>query len=239
MIKLGNSIKNINFTSLLKKIFNIYIYSLWRREKMINQEKLEIFANYVRLTWDRRLTESTGGNISIRINNKIYITPSNFIKHFLTIEDIVITDMEGKQLEGKYSASSEIKMHLQIYKNRKDIQSIFHAHPRYGLLCAINHIRIYTTILPEAAVLLGKIVYLPYTQPGTEIFAQAFTKDVKMGCNVFLLENHGVTTCGDSIETAFARLETLETCAYLSIMQSLLKREPKIIPTEEINKILQ
>lgn len=205
---------------------------------MAKQAELQKFAEYVRLTWDRRLTESTGGNMSIRINNKIYTTPSSFVKHFFTVEDIVITDMDGKQLAGKYKASSEIKMHSKIYKRRKDIKSIFHAHPRNGLLCAINNIRINTHILPEAAFLLGEITYLSYNQPGTEKFAQAFTEDAKKGCNVFVLENHGVTTCGDSIETAFARLETLETCAYLAIMQEIIGKKPNIIPEEEIKKII-
>ena len=209
------------------------------QNKLVEKNELQKFADYVRLTWDRRLTESTGGNMSINIKNKIYITPSSFVKHFFSLEDIVITDMDGKQLAGKYKASSEIKMHLKIYKSREDIKSIFHAHPRNGLLCAINNIKINIHTLPEAAFMLGEIAYIPYSQPGTEKFAQGFSKDVKKGCNVFILENHGVTTCGDSIETAFARLETLETCAYLSVIQILLKRDPKLIPAEEISKILK
>lgn len=205
---------------------------------MVKQAELQKFAEYVRLTWDRRLTESTGGNMSVNIDNKIYITPSSFVKHFFSVDDIVITDMDGKQLAGKYKASSEIKMHSKIYKNREDIKSIFHAHPRNGLLCAINNIKINTHILPEAAFMLDEIAYLSYDQPGTERFAQAFIKDAKKGCNVFVLENHGVTTCGDSIETAFARLETLETCAYLAIIQEIIGRKPNIIPQDEIKKII-
>lgn len=193
---------------------------------------LQKFADYVKLTWDRKLTESTGGNMSIRIDDKIHITPTGFIKHFFSVEDIVITDMNGKQLAGRYRASSEIKMHLKIYKNRSDIESIFHAHPRNALICAINKIKINTHILPEAAFLLNKIAYLPYSQPGTEEFAQGFVNDVKGGCNTFVLENHGVTTCGKSIEAAFARLETLETCAYLSVMQELIDKKPNDIPLE-------
>jgi len=199
---------------------------------------LQKFVDYVRLTWDRKLTESTGGNMSIKLNDKIYITPSYFVKHFLTLGDIVVTDIDGKQLDGKYKASSEIKMHIKIYKNREDIKSIFHAHPRNGLFCAINKIKINTNVLPEAAFLLNKISYLSYSQPGTEEFAQGFAEDAKSGCNVFVLENHGVTTCGDSLETAFVRLETLETCAYLSLMQELSGKKPNTIPLEEIRKII-
>lgn len=205
---------------------------------MVKQAELQKFADYVRLTWDRALTTSTGGNMSIRIGDNVYITPTMFIKHFFTVEDIVITDMDGKQLGGKYRASSEIKMHLNIYKIRKDVTSIFHAHPKNGLVCAINKIKINTHILPEAVFMLEEISYISYNQPGTANFAKAFTEDAKKGCNVFVLENHGVTTCGNSIETAFARLETLETCSYLSVIQELMGKKPNCISLEEIKKII-
>lgn len=201
------------------------------------QKEIQKFASYVRLTWDRRLTESTGGNMSIRLNDKIYLTPTMFIKHFFSVEDIIVVDMEGNQLSGKHRASSEIKMHLSLYQARNDIRSVFHAHPRYGLLCVINKIKINIHILPETISMLGDIAYLPYNQPGTGKFAQSFIHDAQKGCNVFMLENHGVTTCGNSIETAFARLETLETCAYVAVMQKLMGKNPNVLPPDEINKI--
>lgn len=193
-------------------------------------KELEKFASYVRLAWDRRLTESTGGNMSVKINKKIYVTPTMFVKHFFSIDDIVTVDTDGEQLGGKLQASSEIKMHLELYHARKDIKSIFHAHPRYSLICAINKIKINTRILPETIVMLENISYLPYKQPGTDKFAQGFVDDAKKNCNIFMLENHGVTTCGDSIEIAFARLETLETCAYITVMQKLMGIKPSLIP---------
>lgn len=205
--------------------------------KLATQIELQKFADYVRLTWDRRLTESTGGNMSIKIDGKIYLTPTTFVKHFFTIDDIVVVDMEGNQLSGKYQASSEIKMHLKLYQIRQDIKSIFHAHPRYGLVCVINKIKIDTHILPETISMLGNIAYLPYNQPGTDKFAQSFVNDAKKGCNVFMLENHGVTTCGNTIESAFSRLETLETCAYIAVTQRLIGENPHVISSEEINKI--
>ena len=202
------------------------------------QKELQKFASYVRLTWNRRLTESMGGNMSIRINNKVYLTPTTFLKHFFTAEDIIVTDMEGNQLSGKHQSSSEIKMHLSLYQTRKDIGSVFHAHPRYGLLCVINKIKIDTHILPETISMLGNIAYLPYNQPVTGKFAQSFVNDARKGCNVFMLENHGVTTCGDTIETAFARLETLETCAYVAIIQKLMRKNPNVLSPDEINNII-
>ncbi len=202
------------------------------------QEELHQFASYVRLTWDRRLTEATGGNMSIRINDKVYLTPAMFLKHFFTVEDIIVVDMEGFQLSGIHQPSSEIKMHLSLYQSRKDIRSIFHAHPRYSLLCVINKIRIDTHILPETIAMLGDIAYLSYREPGTEAFAKSFVNDAQNGCNVFMLENHGVTTCGDTMKIAFARLEILETCAYIAVMQRLMGKIPNVLTPDEIKKMM-
>ncbi len=102
-----------------------------------------------------------------------------FVKHFFAIDDIVVLDMEGTKLEGKHQASSEIKMHLNLYQIRGDIRSIFHAHPRHCLLCAINDIEINTHISQETSFMLKKVAYLPYCQPGTEQFAENFIEDAK------------------------------------------------------------
>ena len=75
---------------------------------MKKQEILKKLAEYVRLTWDRGLTESTGGNMSVRIDDRVYITPTMFVKHFFTVDDFVELDLNGKQLGGKLKASSDM-----------------------------------------------------------------------------------------------------------------------------------
>ena len=203
---------------------------------MDQKKELEKLASYVRLTWDRKLTESTGGNMSVRIDDRIYITPTMFVKHYFTTEDMVVVDMEGNKLSGKLNPSSEIRMHLKLYQTRPDIKSVFHAHPRYGLICVINQIKVNPRVLPEMILMLHDIAYLPYHLPGTDEFAEAFVKDAQKGTNVFMLDNHGVTTCGDSIESAFYRLETLETCAYIMVMQEMLGKKPNLISEAETQR---
>jgi len=87
--------------------------------------------------------------------------------------------------------------------------------------------------------MLGEIEYIPYCMPGTDEFADAFTEGLRKGRNAFILFNHGVTTCGESIEWAFARLETFETCCYISAMAGMFNQEPSQISKKEANKLLK
>ena len=206
---------------------------------MLKSTLLKKLASYVRLAWDRHLTESTGGNMSVRIGEKIYITPTFFVKHFFTEDDFVVLDMNGKKIDGKYEASSEIKMHIRIYKERKEINSVFHSHPRYSLIYAITHKKIPSNILPETAILLREIDYLPYCLPGTDEFADTFIKGLREGKKIFILENHGVTSIGENIEEAFSRLETLETCCFVSTMCNLTKEKIFEIPQDELKTLHQ
>ena len=206
---------------------------------MQKQEILTKLAEYVRLTWDRGLTESTGGNMSVRIGDKVYITPTFFVKHFFTINDFVVLNLNGEKIEGKLDPSSEYRMHIRIYNERGDVKSIFHAHPKWATIYSITHKKIPTRILPETIFMLGEIEYIPYCMPGTDEFADAFTEGLRKGRNAFMLFNHGITTCGESIEWAFARLETFETCCYVSAMAGMSNQEPNQISEKESNKFLK
>jgi L-fuculose-phosphate aldolase len=206
---------------------------------MKKQEILKKLAEYVRLTWDRGLTESTGGNMSVRIGDKVYITPTMFVKHFFTVDDFVELDLNGKQLGGKLKASSEYRMHIKIYNERSDVKSVFHAHPKWATTYSIAHKKVPTRILPETIFMLGEIEYIPYCMPGTDEFADGFVAGLRKGRNAFMLFNHGVSTCGESIEQAFARLETFETCCYISAMAGMIDHEPNQIPEMEVQKFLK
>jgi len=177
--------------------------------------------------------------MSVRIEDKIYITPTFFVKHFFAVEDFVVLNSKGEKISGNHECSSEYKMHVKLYNEREDIKSIFHAHPKWAVVYAINHEKIPTRILPETIFMLGEIAYLPYHMPGTEEFAEAFVEDANEGKNVFVLYNHGVTTCGETIKHAFARLETLEMCCQVSKLSGLFNQQPKQIPKEEVNKFLK
>lgn len=179
---------------------------------------VEKLVKYSKLCWDRRLTESTGGNMSVRAkDDTIYITPHSCVKHFLKANDIIKMSLDGKIIEGSGKPSSEMKMHFIIYKERPDVKVVFHAHPVYATTFAVTGEKIPINVLPEALLLLRNITYLPYRMSGTQEFADAFTPGLKKGKDVFILQNHGVTVVGKTMEEAYARLETLEFLARIVI----------------------
>ena len=179
---------------------------------------IEELVEYSRLCWDRGLTESTGGNMSVRADkDTIYITPHSNIKHFLKPKDIIKISLNDRVIEGDGVPSSERKMHFFIYKERKDVEAIFHAHPPYTTAFAVSGEKIPINVLPEAVLLLRNIAYLPYKMPGTQEFADAFSSELKKGKDVFVLQNHGVTVIGKSIKAVYEKLETLDFAAKVAL----------------------
>ena len=200
---------------------------------------MEELVDYARLCWDRGLTESTGGNMSVRASdNTIYITPTFTVKHFLKTEDIVRLTLDDKKLEGEKEPSSERKMHLLIYRERPDVNAVFHAHPPYATAFAVGGEKIPINVLPEAVLLLRNIAYLPYKMPGTQEFADAFSSELKKGKDVFILQNHGVTVVGKSIKEAYARLETLEFLIRVVLISKELGKVHEI-PQKEVDEYIK
>jgi len=138
------------------------MYEIKRRSIAKNLKEIEKLVNYIKLAWDRKLTESTGGNMSVRIGKEIYITPTYFVKYFLTVDDASIIKFKGEKIKNKkIKFSSEYKIHLKLYKERKDIKSIFHAHPRYALILAICKETLNIRYFPESIENLSNIIYIP------------------------------------------------------------------------------
>ncbi len=201
---------------------------------------IEELVEYSKLAWDRGLTESTGGNMSVRVDkNTIYITPHSSLKHFLTPKDILKITLDDKMIEGDGEPSSERKMHFLIYKERPDVNCVFHVHPTYATAFAVSGEKIPVNTLPEAALLLRDIAYLPYRMPGTQEFADVFTPELKNGKDVFILQNHGVTVIGKSIKAVYEKLETLDFVAKVVFTLKMSGAKIKEIDEREVEKFLE
>jgi len=201
---------------------------------------IEELIEYSKLAWDRGLTESTGGNMSVRIDaNTIYITPHSSIKHFLKPKDIIKISLDDRVIEGDGEPSSERKMHFLIYKERPDINCVFHVHPTYATAFAVSNERIPINTLPEAALLLREIAYLPYRMPGTQEFADVFTPELKAGRDVFILQNHGVTVIGKSIKAVYEKLETLDFVAKVVLTLKMSGEKIKEIDEKDVKTFLE
>ena len=192
-----------------------------------------LVAQYSKLLWDRGLTEGTGGNVSLKSGNSVYITPTSMIKHFLTEEDIVQLTPDGTKVAGKHNPSSEYKMHIYLLEHDPNINVVVHAHPPYATAAAVSGRKLPVNMLPESALLLTPISYISYQMPGSQGFADAFREGIANGSNVFILANHGVTVTGTSLAEAFARIETLEFLSRVSHLAGAAPGE-KEIPTAEI-----
>ncbi len=155
------------------------------------------------------------GNISARLDkNQVLITPTGISKGFMRTSDLIIVDMAGKVLVGRRKPSSEVFMHLRIYKERADVNSVCHVHPPYATGFAVAGIPLDQPVLSEVVIALGKIPLVNYGTPGTEEFYKPllpFLHDY----DAFLLANHGALTVGTDVFNAYYKMETLEHFAQI------------------------
>nr|BCX00891.1 MAG: aldolase [Bacteroidota bacterium] len=162
----------------------------------------------------RGLAVAWDGNVSVRASEEtIWITPAGRNKGELRIEDLVLVDLEGRVLEGRWRPSSELGMHMVCYRTRPEVGAVVHAHPPYATAFAVARQEIPTNVLPEMVVRLGSVPLVPYATPGTWEVAEALRPWLGRGSRVFLLANHGVTTLGSTVEEAYYLLEKLEHAA--------------------------
>ena len=168
--------------------------------------------------YDRGFVASNDGNISARIDSeKILITPTGVSKGFMKPDDLIIVDMEGKLLSGNKKQSSESNMHLQVYKNRPDVNSVCHSHPPYATGFAVAGIPMDAMVLPEVIITLGIIPVVEYGTTGSEELYGAISKYVK-DYDAFLLANHGAMSVGNSVLNAYNKMETIEHSAKIQFI---------------------
>jgi len=168
--------------------------------------------------YQRGYAASNDGNISARIDeNRIIVTPAGVSKGFMKPADMVIVDMDGqvKSVSGK--PSSEVFMHLQVYKDRPDINSVCHAHPPYATGFAAAGIPLDHCILPEVILTLGQIPLVKYGTPGTDELYKPMIK-LLPDHDAFLLANHGALTIGTDVINAYHKMETVEHFAHIAFV---------------------
>jgi L-fuculose-phosphate aldolase len=175
-----------------------------------------------RRVYTRGYVASNDGNISARLDERrVLITPTGVSKGFMSPDEMVIVDMEGKVLSGASKPSSEVFMHLAIYKNRPDVHSVCHAHPPYATGFAVAGISLEKCILPEVIIVLGGIPLVEYGTPGTEEFFRPVLKILDKH-DAFLLANHGALTIGKDLFNAYHKMETLEHFAHIAFVAEQL-----------------
>lgn len=163
--------------------------------------------------YERGLVGACEGNLSVRLDAKrILVTPAGVCKGFLVPDSMAVMDLATGTVHGEGVASSEVRIHLAAYRRRPDCQAVVHAHPITATAYAVVHSDIPWDVLPEGAVVLGKVASVPFAMPGTDELPQALEPYLSEH-KAFLFQNHGAMTLGRSLEDAFNRMETLERVA--------------------------
>ena len=164
------------------------------------------------LMYERSYVVSSDGNISVRLDDgRIVATPTMTCKGRMTEDCLALTDAEGKPLSDR-KASSELAMHLLIYRERRDVKAVCHAHPPHGTAFAVAGLAIDQPILSEVILTLGCVPLASYGTPSTDELTEAMRPLVKHH-NALLMANHGAVAYGADLWQAFDRLETLEHTA--------------------------
>src|SRR4051812_2463113 len=163
-----------------------------RQERTMNEYKLkEQICEIGRRIYAKGFAAANDGNITIRIGeNEVLCTPTMVCKGFLKPEDICKVDMQGKQISGTRKRTSEVLLHLAIFRERPDIKSCVHCHPPYATAFAVARESIPKCVLPDVEVFLGEVPIADYETPGTQKFAATIVPFVK-DCNTIILANHG------------------------------------------------
>ena len=179
-----------------------------------DREAKELLIRVGKELHDSGLNRGTDGNFSCRVDggDHLWTTCSGSAKGFLTEADLVKTDLEGNVLEGEKKPSSELKIHLCVYRKNSLAQAAIHTHSVAATALASAGIGLTKPLLPPVSLQLGRVYVAPYALTGTAAVAESIEPFVEEN-NAVLLANHGALTWGRNLWEAFTRMETLEQCA--------------------------
>ena len=189
-----------------------------------------------RRMYARGYTASNDGNISVRLDDRrLLMTPKSVCKGFMSPDMMCITDLEGRKLQGERDPSSEMLMHLEVYRQRPDVQAVVHAHPPTATGFAVAGIPLDRAVLAEVLTTLGSIPIAEYATPSTKELPEAVRKYIKAHDGM-LLANHGALTVGGDLFGAYYKMETIEHFAKISLVARMLGRE-NLLSREEVTRL--
>ena len=177
-----------------------------------------------RICYERRLMVSTDGNISVRVTTTTaLITPAGVPKAWLAVDDMVLIDLHTGVPASPTSGepSSELPMHLEVYKGRPDVRAVIHAHPVFATALTVAGLPFPSDILPEVLLTVGEVPVTKYATPSSHEDAEA-VKPFVHDHNAILLRQHGALTFGGDLEEALMHLERIEHVAEVFWRASML-----------------
>ncbi|HTU51992.1 MAG TPA: class II aldolase/adducin family protein [Acidobacteriaceae bacterium] len=203
----------------------------------VNALKEEIIRAGKKL-WERQYVDGNGGNISVRVSsNYVLCTPTLCSKGDLCLEDFSLVDLENCQICGDRPQTSEILLHLEIYKAVPAAKAVIHCHPPYATAHAVAGVVPQGNLIPEQEVFIGPVALAPYETPGTRVFARTVLPFVK-DHNTILLANHGIVCWADTVTHAEWYVEVIDNYCKTVLIASQLRPKLNEIPPEKIADLL-
>jgi len=191
-----------------------------------------------RKLWDRQFVDGNGGNISVRLGSKyVLCTPTMLSKGDLEPADICLSDLEGNILAGDRSRTSELLLHLEIYKANSKARAVLHCHPPYATAFAITGTVPPNGLIPEYEIFVGPAAVSPYETPGTQAFAETVLPFVQ-DHNTILLANHGVVCWSDTVTHAEWLAEIIDNYCKTYVIALQIGKPLTFIPDDKIQEIL-
>jgi L-fuculose-phosphate aldolase len=160
--------------------------------------------------WEAGLIAGTDGNVSVRLSpDRLLVTPRGVLKAELQTEDLVEVDLTGQTAQGFHEATTELDLHLRVYRRREDCGAVVHAHPPTATGFAVAGQGLPGDVLPEIVLLMGEVPCVAYATTGTPTLGDVVEPYLKRHV-ALLLANHGALTWGRDLTQARIRMESLE-----------------------------
>jgi L-fuculose-phosphate aldolase len=192
-----------------------------------------------RKLWERQYVDGNGGNISVRLGSRYLLcTPTLLSKCDLEPADICLSDLEGKILAGERSRTSELLLHLEIYKANPRARAVVHCHPPYATAFAIAGTPPPNGLISEYEMFIGPAAVAPYETPGTQAFAETVLPFVE-NHNTILLANHGIVCWSDTVTHAEWLVEIVDSCCKTCLIAKQIGQPLNYIPEDKMREILE
>ena len=214
-------------------------YSDRQKEAGLREEVVRV----CRMMWEKGFVAASDGNVSVRLGKQhLLTTPSGVSKGFLSAADVVLIDMDGNPVgftgHGHKSPkpSSEILLHLEVYRQRPDVQAVVHAHPPLAIAFTIAGIPLTQCVLPEVIVNLGSVPTTAYATPSSPE-GPAVIRELIRNHDALIVDRHGSVTVGKTLFDAYMKLEKVEHLAHVTLAARQLGRVSEL-PPEEVRKLI-
>ncbi|MDQ2680714.1 MAG: class II aldolase/adducin family protein [Candidatus Eremiobacteraeota bacterium] len=177
--------------------------------------------SHCRALWDRRLVTGTSGNVSLKLSDgDLLVTPAGRSLRNVRAEELVRIDAKGKSRDRKRTPSTELPLHLAAYKARPETLVVIHTHPTYCVVWSK-----FGCIFPRDTVgateTLGECAWTPYNPPGSQELADVTAAEFARGANTVLMERHGISCLGKSLDAAFVLSDLAEEAARIAYFSKL------------------